>query len=411
MCIVWPRLLALLAIITPNGSPDVTALVWSSCSHHKSSGSKLKHRRTLQGTSIRSQIDGNHILKQQQQTSYEPQTYWKLPRLYVQSSRLAEKYVVALSPEQTHYLTNVMRFFKKRKQDAEDTSTISTSTKHCVRLFNGQDGEWLAKVIAPIEDNTKQRKRQRNDAPLEAECILQLRKQQCSDEEQPWIIMAPLKNQSRMKLLIEKCTELGVGRIILAKSDRMDGSVLSSMSTAATIAPSNDSSNELMDNVYGKSREEDNVSMDKLRIQAIEASEQCERLSIPLITTDVSSLIDAQDAAAVLSVKDIVKLWSADEKQKGIDSKKLLICRERGEQSTNVVPILDALRERDTKTVVFVVGPEGGWSAEEEALFDEVCLQSDGDEKLIQCVSLGSSVLRAETACMMAVGAWSLVCD
>jgi 16S rRNA (uracil1498-N3)-methyltransferase len=402
MCIDWTRLLALLIIIAPN-SPHTTALV-SPNRRQKKYRSKSKYgSTTLKGTSIRSQSDGNDT-NQQQHTSYDTQTYWKLPRLYVQSSRLGEKSVVALSPDQTHYLTNVMRFFKKRKRDKED----NTTSNQCVRLFNGKDGEWLAKVIPPTIEDTARRKRQRNDVPLEAECILELRKQLSDNNIQPWIIFAPLKNQSRMKLMIEKCTELGVGRIILAKSDRVDGTVLSSM------APTINDSNHLIVDVYGtksKSREED-LSIEKLRIQAIEASEQCERLSIPLITTDVSALIDPADAQdAVLSVKEIVKLWSNAPKQNGIDSKKLLICRERGEQSTNVIPILDALRELDNTAVVFVVGPEGGWSAEEEVLFDDVCRQLDGDEKLIQCVSLGSSVLRAETACMMAVGAWSLVND
>jgi 16S rRNA (uracil1498-N3)-methyltransferase len=403
MCIDWTRLLALLIITAPS-SPHIAALV-SSSRRQKKYRSKFKYcRTTLKGTSIRSQSDGNDT-NQQQQASYDTQTYWKLPRLYVQSSRLGENSVVALSPDQTHYLTNVMRFFKKRKRDAQDNDT----SNQCVRLFNGIDGEWLAKVIPPTIEDTARRKRQRNDVPLEAECILELRRQHSDNNIQPWIIFTPLKNQSRMKLMIEKCTELGVGRIILAKSDRVDGTVLSSM------APTINDSNYLIDDVYGtksKSREED-LSIEKLRIQAIEASEQCERLSIPLITTDVSALIDPADAQdAVLSVKEIVKLWSiSGPRQNGIDSKKLLICRERGEQSTNVIPILDALRELDNTTVVFVVGPEGGWSAEEEVLFDDVGRQLDGDEKLVQCVSLGSSVLRAETACMMAVGAWSLVND
>ena len=202
--------------------------------------------------------------------------------------------------------------------------------------------------------------------------------------------------------MIEKCTELGVGAIILAKSDRMDGTLISSISSS-----SND--DNLID-VYGtkaKSREED-VSVEKLKLQAIEAAEQCERLTIPTITADLSSILDVSiESQDVLSVGEIVKLWGSDLEITDDNSRKLLVCRERSEQSTEVVPVLNALR--DHKNVTFIVGPEGGWSPEEEAVFDDICTQDGTESPIIQCVSLGSSVLRAETACMMAVGAWSLV--
>ena len=74
----------------------------------------------------------------------------------------------------------------------------------------------------------------------------------------------------------------------------------------------------------------------------------------------------------------------------------------RAPSLSNVAPVLDILP--GNKKVAFMIGPEGGWSLEEEDLFDNVC-----NEQSVRCVSLGSSVLRAETACMIAVGAWSLV--
>jgi 16S rRNA (uracil1498-N3)-methyltransferase len=203
-----------------------------------------------------------------------------------------------------------------------------------------------------------------------------------------------------MKLMVEKCTELGVGAIILVKSDRMDGSVLSSMTT-----PSIDSEN--LDELYGmkgKSREGD-ASIDKLKPQAIEASEQCERLDIPCITTDPYLITGG--AKGILSVKDIVQKMCSNWDDNNDRSRKLLICRERGELSTNVVPVLSALR--DNKKVAFIVGPEGGWSPEEETLFDHISMHYSGNDSPVVFISLGSSVLRAETACMMAVGAWALV--
>lgn len=85
-----------------------------------------------------------------------------------------------------------------------------------------------------------------------------------------------------------------------------------------------------------------------------------------------------------------------------------MICVERG--SERVVPVLQALRENNR--VAFLVGPEGGWSAVEERTFDEICSQYDGmGESPVRCVSLGSSILRAETACLLVVGAWALLND
>ncbi|KAL3786150.1 hypothetical protein HJC23_010724 [Cyclotella cryptica] len=342
----------------------------------------------------------------------EPDNYWTLPRLYVGPKRLTQSSIVTLSPEQTHYLTKVMRLFKRRKSaDVSDNDDV-TSGKECVRLFNGEDGEWLAKVRVPLkpdEEGNKTRKRRpskhRNELPLEAECLIELRTQTIHDVCRPWLLCAPLKNQSRMKVMIEKCTELGVGAIILAKSDRMDGSIFLGASSHR-----NDSEN--FDAMYGG--QDDNFSglgVEKLRLQAIEASEQCERLSIPCITSDASSMIDVDNDIrdSMLTMKDIVRLWCNDWNRRNGEGRKLLICRERSEQSTDVEPVLNALR--DTKNVIFVVGPEGGWSKEEETQFDALCSQYVGKESPIQCVSLGSSVLRAETASVMAVGAWSLVHD
>jgi 16S rRNA (uracil1498-N3)-methyltransferase len=394
------RLLPIL-LVAPACSPSsciYTAAFTSPVSASKFPRPESKCRR-LQWfeTSLRSHVDGGSDATQDTASS-QSQDYWKLPRLYVEFARLRENGIVTLSPDQTHYLTKVMRYFKKRKHNDDD----GISTKDCLRIFNGQDGEWLAKVIPPSqEDNGRKRKRQRNDVPLQAECLVRLRKQ--SSDVQPWLIFAPLKNQSRMKLVIEKCTELGVGAIIMAKSDRMDGTLISSMSSSS----SNDDNLVDVYDTKAKSREE-GVSVEKLKLQAIEAAEQCERLTIPTITADLSSILDVSiESQDVLSVGEIVKLWGSDLEITDDNSRKLLVCRERSEQSTEVVPVLNTLR--DHKNVTFIVGPEGGWSPEEEAVFDDICTQDGTESPIIQCVSLGSSVLRAETACMMAVGAWSLV--
>ena len=115
------------------------------------------------------------------------------------------------------------------------------------------------------------------------------------------------------------------------------------------------------------------------------------------------------------NIQDIVKQWCVDWDEKK-EKRVLLICRERGDygqddDGARIVPVLQALN--DNKHVSFIIGPEGGWSQDEEDLFDKVCSEYSGMQNgPVQCVSLGSSVLRAETASMLAVGAWSLLeCD
>ena len=145
---------------------------------------------------------------------------------------------------------------------------------------------------------------------------------------------------------------------------------------------------------------QNNLNFDRLNIQAVEASEQCERLSVPVVTQDTGlAYLDEKNEGSLWRVRDLVQQWS-----KSADSqRKLLVCRERGTNIDSVVPLMQALEQ--TRSVAFLLGPEGGWSPEEEDLFDSLSQTSDNN---IQGVSLGPSVLRAETACMLAVGGWTL---
>ena len=353
---------------------------------------------------------------------HEEQTYWKLPRLYVgpcqnkqNNHALASGARIPLSPEQSHYLMNVMRIFKKRKNNRKqqqsngDGGDDVIGGRECIRIFNGLDGEWLAQAHMAqqqplISGKGRSKKRGNPEVSLEAECIMQLRTQDYNEDERPWLMFVPLKKQPRMKNLIEKCTELGAGKFIPVSSDRMGGDA----SMAIFGSNSNDSN---IDKVYGAQSSSQNdggsIRFDKLQIQAIEASEQCERLGIPTISNNVFE--GSRDT--LWMVKDLLKQWRQDFDGENGEGRALLICRERGEYANDgkasVVPVLQALE--NNKRVSFLVGPEGGWSIEEEALFDEVCSECSGNHSPVQCVSLGTSVLRAKTACMLAIGSWALV--
>lgn len=102
------------------------------------------------------------------------------------------------------------------------------------------------------------------------------------------------------------------------------------------------------------------LNMDRSRIQVQEAAEQCERLSVPEISEPIP-------------LKQLLKDLPEDT---------VLVClSERGE-TTATVP--------KNQPVAFLVGPEGGFTAEE---LDEIAHRPN----TIFC-HLGDTILRAETA-------------
>lgn len=137
-------------------------------------------------------------------------------RLFVTDALLPGAELPA-SPAQAHYLGNVMR----------------RSVGDAVRLFNGRDGEWLARLVHL----------RRDQAVFQAE--VQERPQ--APEPDLWLAFAPLKRDTT-HIVVEKATELGV-------------SVLLPVMTARTNA--------------------ERVNLPRLQAIATEAAEQCERLSVP----------------------------------------------------------------------------------------------------------------------------------
>jgi 16S rRNA (uracil1498-N3)-methyltransferase len=276
--------------------------------------------------------------------------YTSLPRLYVGPSPttlsstkpvpLAIDTRIKLSPEQAHYVTKVMRIGGKE-----------SSSKNLLRIFDGANGEWLTEVC--LDETNDSRNRRRSETVVSAKCLQQLRTQPTSTKD-PWLYLAPLK-KARIKMILEKCTELGVGGFTLLSTDRTDPTSC-----------------------------RDCQDTEKLAIQIIEASEQCERLTIPPLT----------------SIEEEMTVESLLEEYKHSNDKKMFICRERS-GATPILGVLSALGERFTG-ISFLIGPEGGWSEKEEMLFEKNLSDS------VCGVSLGSSVLRAETAAMTAVAAFAL---
>jgi 16S rRNA (uracil1498-N3)-methyltransferase len=144
---------------------------------------------------------------------------FRAQRLFVPDD-LAAGGVVALGRDQANYLVNVLRL-----HDGAG-----------VHIFNGRDGEWLARL----------RREGRRDASL----VIDVRTRVQAGGPDLHYLFAPLK-RSRLDYMVQKATELGAAR-------------LSPVLTRHTMA--------------------ERVNLDRMRANVIEAAEQCGILSVPEVT-------------------------------------------------------------------------------------------------------------------------------
>lgn len=235
-------------------------------------------------------------------------------RLFVDQD-LEQGREIAVADDRAHYLTRVMRL-----QPGDS-----------LRLFNGRDGEWLARIGAVG----------RSGCALLLEAFL--RRQRV--EPGPVLAFAPIK-KNRMHYLVEKATELGVERLL-------------PVVTRNTVA--------------------DRVNLDRMRAQAIEAAEQCGRLTIPQV--DAGKALDR-----------LVSEWQMH--------RPLLFTDERGCGRPIADAVADCVSRSDGSPLLpgILVGPEGGFAADEADALRALAF--------VTPVSLGPRILRAETAALAALACW-----
>ena len=228
---------------------------------------------------------------------------------------LAAGGTVSLSAEQSHYLNHVMRL----------------SAGAGVKLFNGRDGEWRATVGSLTrKDGT-------------AAVAAQTRRQRA--EPDLWLCFAPVK-KARIDFVAQKASELGV-------------SALQPVMTRHTQVA--------------------RVNLERLRANAIEAAEQCARLSVP--TVFPPRKLDA-----------VIADWPAD--------RNILLL----DETQTGIPIVDTLRARGEargRPWAVFVGPEGGYAPEELDLLRRLAN--------VTPVGLGGRLLRADTAAIAALACWQAV--
>lgn len=184
-----------------------------------------------------------------------------------------------------------------------------------LRLFNGRDGEWRAVI----------RETTRRGARLEVERLLRPQ----AAEPDLWLLLSIIKRDA-LEWAVEKATELGVSDI---------HPVITARSQPARPSP------------------------ERLRAIAVEAAEQCERLTVPAIH-------------APAPLETVLHGWPA--------SRPLVAAIERQDAAGPPPPLAQA---------GLLIGPEGGFDPRE----------LDGMRRLpfLVAASLGPRILRAETAAIV----------
>lgn len=233
---------------------------------------------------------------------------------------LGDRRAVDLTAGQTHYLKNVMRL----------------APGGAVTLFNGRDGEWQGRIDA-LGRNAGSAVPERQTRPQAAEPDL-------------WLLFAPIK-RAPLDFLVQKAVELGVSELRPVLTRHTD---------------------------VGR------VNTDRLGAIVLEAAEQCERLTLPIVREPVTLEAALAD-------------WP--------DGRRLLACAEFG-PARPIGPVLAEIAAQSPPATpgspaALLTGPVGGFTTSE----------LDGLRNLpfVTAVALGPRVLRAETAAIAALACWQSV--
>ena len=246
-------------------------------------------------------------------------------RLYVDAP-LDEGCLIAVSTDQANYLINVLRL---KPADG-------------LLVFNGRDGEWLARVV--------QQGKKRFGLAVEG----RTREQEAGPNLD--YLFAPLK-RSRLDYMVQKATELGVAR-------------LRPVITRRTIV--------------------ERVNLERMRANAIEAAEQCGILRVPEIVEPVKleHLIAGWEPSRALVLCDESAPISNP-----IDALTKCVMPFSGTSCPGSSDVSGPRKPPPSLGVL--IGPEGGFDpAERELMLSK---------PFVIAISLGPRIMRADTAAVAAL--------
>ena len=223
--------------------------------------------------------------------------------------KLSSNIMIYIKNKQHHFLKNVLRI---KIQDN-------------ILIFDGLTGEWLSKVVSINRDNI----------------VLQVIKKTrvLKAETDVWLVFAPTK-LFRMNITIQKATELGISRFIPCITQNTN---------------------------------QPKINIKNLKMNIIEASEQSERLSLPLIDEPIK-------------IEKLLENFPKD--------RCLIFCNESHEKLPIIYRALSTKIDQYNKWAI-LIGPEGGFSNQEADKI--VSLPSTIS------VSLGKRILRSDTATTAAI--------
>jgi len=194
-----------------------------------------------------------------------------------------------------------------------------------ILTFDNKTGEWLSKVISINRNNI----------------IIKIleKKRDFRDEPDIWLFFALIK-QHRLNITIQKATELGVSKIIPLITEYTNYS---------------------------------NLNFKNMVLNTIEASEQSERLSIPVIDKKIN-------------LNDLINHHPKD--------RCILFCNERLSPKISIYESIRAKKKFFSKWSI-LIGPEGGFSE----------LEIEKIIKMDNClpISLGRRILRSDTAAVASI--------
>ena len=220
------------------------------------------------------------------------------------NKKLSKDMIVCIKEKQYHFLKNVLRV----KINDE------------IVIFDNQTGEWFSKIKSIDRDSIS----------LHILKINRILKK----ESDIWLVFAPIKLH-RLNITIQKATELGVSKLIPCETNYTNNKFL---------------------------------NYKNLNLNIVEAAEQCERLTLPVLEKQIK-------------LEDYLLDHPKD--------RALIFCNEKNRNSESIFYNIVKIKDQFKKWTL-LVGPEGGFSEKE---INEI-------ERLPNCfsVSLGVRILRSDTA-------------